>query len=312
MKKPKKPKPRNVQPDLMKGEPTDEITVINGQPLTREQLEKYLKKHLLPGKTFVMSLRCKEEDESSLMARLEKLKADLESKGATVQINPDTPLDGTQSPVLFDYTPPDDVSNQITNFRLWELAEDGERLELPSTGIKDAAEFRRAMGIPEDMAIYQAGYDPARGSDTHIVINGVPIPTSPHLTDEFVENVKALSKMIDEGRIQFHYPLSPYLAEILQRAEKSVEQVPYEDDSVIESGSITRVELPPFNPTPIDWGTFVEFVPESERKKMYAYDAALALEFEWDYESPSRLEELYECLELNGWTWNGEAWVGNE
>lgn len=34
--------------------------------------------------------------------------------------------------------------------------------------------------------------------------------------------------------------------------------------------------------------------------------------FEWDYEDEDREEELYECLEILGYTWTGEYWDAPE
>jgi hypothetical protein len=44
-------------------------------------------------------------------------------------------------------------------------------------------------------------------------------------------------------------------------------------------------------------------------KYAHALDLAFAEGFEWDYEDPEREEELYECLELIGYEWNGREWV---
>lgn len=312
--RPRKKVARTIPNDLMKGEGSDEIALINGQPLTREQVEKF-SKYLGWSPDQLNQL----PDPVLFLSTIEESPR---FKEFSAEASPDSPfhIDILDEMEGVDLIHP--FWDKLKEMRSEIEAGRGKMtvtLETKDGPIKDMAGFRKAFGLPEDMEIELAPptEEPKRfhGVGFTLEINGTPVAPDPW--DEYhpLNWEKRSRGEWDLLRKQF-----PHLQEwgwwqqelvddTLSATEFHASATPIEDSPPVQLTVVDEMTvLPPFNPEPLDWTPFNEFVPETVRKRMYAYDLAAMLEFEWDYEDEEREDELFECLEQEGYEWTGEAW----
>jgi hypothetical protein len=323
------PRPRKstrlVPHDVIRGEGTDEVAMINGQPLTREQVERFSKNVGWTREDLDRIEGAKEPtrnywhvdgdvwsgDETINATRIASGETEAEAVNmilSAVQQARGGHWQWVRPPLIVPHTSYGRSDNCWICKKL-----DGVRKNLglppfqspPDGLIRDTLTFRNWLGLKEGEEIVLAP-PVERHREDLLPLGIIPDQTTP----EFQERLRAIVEQT-EADLRDILGIEPIVDEGESGSTPIDESPPvtrtaYDDAMTIERGS--QIVLPPFNPEPLDWTPFNEFVPEAIRQRMYAYDLAVALGFEWDFEDEEREDELYECLEQEGYEWDGEKW----